>query len=108
MSLNYTYIADLAEQVTIPTNGILSRALHSDERVKAILFAFDTGQELSEHAASMPAILHLLQGEATLTFGTDSMDARAGAWAYMPPQLQHSIRAKTPVVMLLLLIKAAK
>jgi quercetin dioxygenase-like cupin family protein len=107
MKSSYRYIADLAKQVDIPVDGILSRTLHSDEEVKVVLFGFGAGQELSEHTASMPAILHIVQGEARLTLGDDSVEARAGAWVHMPPQLQHSIYAKTPVVMLLLLMKPA-
>ena len=108
MNSKYTYIADLAKQVDIPVDGILSLTLYSDEQVKAVLFGFGAGQELSEHTASMPAILHIVQGEAHLTLGDDTLEARAGAWVHMPPQLQHSIYAKTPVVMLLLLLKSAE
>ena len=102
------YIADLAKQVDIPADGILSRTLYADEQVKVVLFGFDAGQELSEHTASMPAILHIVQGEAHLTLGGDSVEARAGTWVHMPPDLKHSVQAKTPVVMLLLLMKPAE
>jgi len=105
MSSKYTYIADLAKQVDIPVDGILSRTLCDDEQVKVVLFGFGAGQELSEHTASMPAILHIVQGAARLTLGDDSVDAEAGAWVHMPPELRHGVYAKTPVVMLLLLIK---
>ena len=105
MNSRYTYIADLAKQVDIPVDGILSRTLHEDEQVKVVLFGFGVGQELSEHTASMPAILHIVQGEARLTLGDDSVEAEAGAWVHMPPELRHGVYAKTPVVMLLLLIK---
>jgi quercetin dioxygenase-like cupin family protein len=105
MNSRYTYIADLAKQVDIPVDGILSRTLHEDEQVKVVLFGFGAGQELSEHTASMPAILHIVQGEARLTLGDDSLEAEAGAWVHMPPELRHGVYAKTPVVMLLLLIK---
>ena len=108
MKSRYTYIADLAKQVDIPADGILSRTLYTDEQVKVVLFGFGAGQELSEHTASMPAILHIVQGEAHLTLGDDSLEAEAGAWVHMPPQLQHSVFAKTPVVMLLLLLKSAE
>ncbi len=107
MKSDYTYIADLAKQVDIPTDGILSRTLFSDERVKVLAFGFDAGQELSEHTVSTPAILHIIQGEADLTLGDDSMEATAGAWVHLPPQLRHSVHAKTPVVMLLLLMETA-
>jgi quercetin dioxygenase-like cupin family protein len=106
MKPEYTYIDDLAKQVDIPADGILSRTLYADEQVKVVLFGFGAGQELSEHTASTPAILHIVQGEARLTLGDDSMEAQAGAWVHMPPELKHSIYAKTPVVMLLLLMKA--
>lgn len=102
----YTCIADLAREVEIPRNGILTRTLHQDDRLKVVVFGFDAGQELSEHTASTPAVLHFLQGEADLTLGTDSMEARPGTWVHMPAQLPHSVRAQTPVVMLLLLLKS--
>ncbi len=108
MKSDYTYIADLAKQVDIPTDGILSRTLFSDEHVKVLAFGFDAGQELSEHTVSTPAILHIIQGEADLTLGDDSMEARAGAWVRMPSELRHSVHAKTPVVMLLLMMKSAE
>jgi len=108
MNSDYTYIADLANQVEILADGILSRTLYMDDRVKVVIFGFDRGQELSEHTASMPAILHILQGEARLTLGADSMPARPGTWVHMPAQLRHSLYAETPVVMLLLLIKTGK
>lgn len=108
MNTKYTYIADLVKLVDIPVDGILSRTIHNDERVKAVLFGFAAGQELSAHTAPMPAILHIIQGEASLTLDEDVLDAQAGAWVYMPPQLQHGIYAKTPVVMLLLMLKTEK
>jgi len=108
MNSRYTYFADLAKEADIPVDGILSRTLYTDEQVKVVLFGFGAGQELSEHTASMPAILHIVQGEAHLTLGDDSLEARAGAWVRMAPGLQHSVFAKTPVVMLLLLLKSAE
>jgi quercetin dioxygenase-like cupin family protein len=108
MNPNYTHIPDLVKEVTIPTNGILSRTLYNDDQVKVVLFGFDAGQELSEHTAAMPAVLHIIQGEARLRLGEDSIDAGTGAWVHMPPQLAHGIYAKTPLVMLLLLIKSGK
>jgi len=56
----------------------------------------------------MPAVLHLLRGEAKLTLGDDTVQARPGTWVHMPKGLRHSIQAKTPVVMLLPLLKEAR
>lgn len=106
MKSDYTYIADLVKEVDIPADGILSRTLYSDENVKVMVFGFDAGQELSEHTVSKPAILHIIQGEARLTLGDDAVEARAGAWVHMHPQLRHSVHAQTPVVMLLMMESA--
>ena len=104
MEPNYTLVPDLGAQ-DIPANGILSRTLYNDAGVKAVLFAFDAGQELSEHTASMPAVLHIVKGEARLALGNDAIEANAGTWVHMPAQLPHSIQARTPLIMLLLLLK---
>jgi quercetin dioxygenase-like cupin family protein/NAD-dependent dihydropyrimidine dehydrogenase PreA subunit len=101
---DYAYIANLIDALPdIPADTIVSRTLHSGDDVKAVLFGFAIGQELSEHTASMPATLIFLQGEADLQLGEDCMSAQAGTWVHMPPNLPHSIVAKTPVVLLLLL-----
>ena len=102
----YTHVADLTAQ-DIPADGILSRTIYNDDHVKVVLFGFGPGQELSEHTASMPAILQIVKGEAELGLGDDRVEAHAGAWVHMPAQLRHSVRAKTPLVMLLLLLKSA-
>jgi quercetin dioxygenase-like cupin family protein len=102
---DYTLFLDLAKEVQPPDKGILSRTLFSDDRLKAVAFGFAQGEELSEHTASMPAVLHFLQGEAKVTLGDDAFDAKPGTWIHMPAGLRHSIQAKTPVVMLLLLVK---
>lgn len=105
MKTLYTHIGDLAKEAPAPEKGILSRTIYNDDRVKAVVFGFGQGEELSEHTASMPAILHFLQGEAKLTLDADTVEASCGSWVHMPAGLRHSIQAKTPVVMLLLLLK---
>ncbi|NOX63492.1 MAG: cupin domain-containing protein [Chloroflexi bacterium] len=103
--MTYTFLPDLSSQLPdIPEDSIVSRTLFSDETTKVVLFGFAAGQELSEHTASRPAIIHFLEGEAELTLGEDVHQASAGAWAHMPPHLPHSILAKTRVVLLLTLL----
>ena len=105
MATSYTHVSDLAKEAQPPDKGILSRTLFSDDRLKAVAFGFAQGDELSEHTASMPAVLHFLRGEATVTLGDDRHEAKPGTWVHMPAGLRHGIRATTPAVMLLLLLK---
>ncbi|MAT71373.1 MAG: cupin [Planctomycetaceae bacterium] len=106
MSTPYTLVADVASLADVPDDGTLSRTLHNDAHTKVVLFSFSAGQELSEHTASTPAVMHFLSGESEVTLGPDAIVAAAGTWIHMPAELPHSIRTKTPVTMLLTLIKA--
>lgn len=105
MTTPYTIIHEIDEQSSMPPDGTLSRTLHQDQQLKAILFNFSAGQELSEHTASKPAVMHFLRGDAEVTLGDDRVSAKAGTWIHMPAQLRHSIHATAPVTMLLLLLK---
>ena len=105
MTTAYTHVLDLAKETQPPDKGILSRTLFNDDRLKVVIFGFAQGEELSEHTASMPAVLQFLQGEASLTLDDDALEAKPGTWVHMPKGMRHSIQAKTPVVMLLLLMK---
>ncbi len=105
MTTPYTFFPELAETIdTIPTESIVSRTIYRDDQLKAIVFAFAPGQELSEHTASVPAIIQILEGECLLTLGGDSYTVKAGAWARMPAHMPHSIVAKTPLKMLLIML----
>lgn len=103
--LPYTHIPDLLTQLpAIPPDSIVSRTFYHDDRMKAILFGFAPGQELSEHTAARPAIIHILAGKADLTVGGDAFAGEPGTWVHMPPHLPHSIFAQTQVWMLLYLL----
>jgi quercetin dioxygenase-like cupin family protein len=102
---SYLLLENLAGQVETPRDGTLSRTLYNDDRLKAVLFAFSAGQELSEHTSSMPAVLHFLSGEAEVTLGDDRVAAKRDTWIHMPAGLRHAIKTREPTTMLLLLLK---
>jgi len=103
--MDYRYIANIAAEVTVPPDGILSRTLHNDDRLRVVLFAFSKGQQLTEHTASVPAVLHVLEGEAVLKLGPDTVEARPGTWVHMPANLPHGIDARTSLILLLSMLK---
>ena len=47
MTVPYTIVQDLAHQMEPPIDGTLSRTIHQDEHLKAVLFHFSADQELS-------------------------------------------------------------
>jgi quercetin dioxygenase-like cupin family protein len=103
--MSFNHIANLNDPAIIPADGILSRTVHDDDQVRVVLFAFSKSEELSEHTAAMPAIIQILHGEADLTLGAESFQAQPGTWIHMPASLPHSVSARTPLLMLLSLLK---
>jgi quercetin dioxygenase-like cupin family protein len=101
----YTYLKDFADTSVIPKEGILSKTLLDTPAMKLVLFHFAQGEELSEHTASMPAVIQLVHGDMRLTLGDDAHEVEAGAFVYMPAHLKHAVYAKTPLIMLLQLVK---
>jgi quercetin dioxygenase-like cupin family protein len=100
-----TIIANLDALVSeTPQDSIVSRTFYKDGDVRAILFAFAPGEMLSEHTASVPAILHFLSGTAVLTVGDQTTQAGPGTWVHMAANTPHSIAAQDEVKMLLLLL----
>jgi len=107
MDSEFSYFENLAAELPeISPDSIVSRTLYDDNQHKAILFGFAPGQELSEHTASMTALLYFIRGDAKLTLGKVERNAAAGTWVRMEPRLPHSVLAKTEVFMLLLLLKS--
>src|SRR5262245_37743502 len=104
----YTLIPSILEEISVPDKGILSQTVHNDSSVKIILFGFASGQELTAHTAPMPATIQVLKGEANVTLGDDSVVAGEGCVIHMQPNLVHGIVARTPLLMLLTLVKAAR
>lgn len=106
---SYTLISDLEALIPeIPTDSIVSRTVLRVDGGQIVLFGFAPGQELSEHTASKPAILHILRGDAGLTLGDDAMEAGPGTLVHMPAHLPHSVHARGEVIMLLYLLASTE
>ena len=104
---DYTFVLNLVNEFEIPDKGIASRVLHKDERLNITLFGFSAGQELSTHSAPTPALIHVLEGEADIDLGSDTVQVKPGSFIRMAPLLPHAIRARAPFRMLLVQVKEA-
>ena len=104
----YTLYENLAEQVDIPKAGITSCPVYKSERLRGVIFGFAAGEEMSEHTASVPAIAQILEGECTFTLESEAKELGPGAWVHMDPHLPHSITSKTPLKLMLYLLRVPK
>ena len=101
---DHQFVADLVAESPVPARGILSQTLSDEGGVRLVTFAFAAGEELSEHTAARPAIVHILHGEAELVAGGQTYAARAGSWLRMAAGTRHAVRATTDMVMALYLL----
>ena len=82
---DYTMIPDLEGLIdVIQPESIVSRTFYKDDQMKAILFGFDSGQELSEHTSSQTAIIQIVKGEATVTLGDDAHELSGTTTLQLP------------------------
>lgn len=105
MTDHMVQIRQLAEELQPPESGRQSLVLTDDASTKVVLFTFAAGGGLTEHVASLPAIIQIIKGEAALTVGNESVAGKPGTWIQMAPKTSHSIKAESPVIMLLTLLK---
>ncbi len=100
-----TVIDDLVGAADIPPEGTLSRVVASEGPVRAVVFAFDRGQELTEHTASVPVIIQVLTGSLTVTVDGASHSMTPSTWLYLAAGEPHSVAADEPSRMLLTMIR---
>ncbi len=93
----------LAALATPSAAGITSRTLLKPGGGKVVLFAFDAGQELTEHTNPNHALIQVLSGSVQVTLAGNPETLRPGSLLHMPPQLPHALRAEEPAVFLLTL-----
>lgn len=103
-SVAHTLISDPASDVTIQAGAVVSKVLHRGGGLNVTAFAFDAGEQLTEHQAARTAVVQVLSGRLRFTVDAEQLDLGPGSWLHMAPDAPHSLVATEPTVMLLTLI----
>ena len=85
--------------------AVVSREVVSQTTGTVTVFAFDKGEQLSEHTAPFDAMVIDLDGEAEITIGGQVNRVRPGEMVIMPADVPHALKAVTRFKMLLVMIK---
>jgi quercetin dioxygenase-like cupin family protein len=99
-------ILDLAALAEYQTGAVVSRQVIKAAGGNVTLFAFDEGQELSEHTAPFDALVHVLEGEADIRISGQPYELKAGEGIIMPANAPHALFARKNFKMLLTMIHA--
>ncbi len=95
----------LAENIAYADGSVVSKTLIQKEAGTVTLFAFDTGQGLSEHAAPFDAMVYILDGNAEITLGGIPKAVKCGEMLVMPANVPHALHAAERFKMLLIMIR---
>jgi len=86
--------------------SIVSRVILKSEAGNVTMFAFDKGQELSEHSAPYDALVEVLDGEAEIRISGKPFKLKSGEAIIMPANDPHAVMAVKKFKMLLTMLKA--
>ncbi len=100
-------LADLAAALEIPEDGTLSKVLYSDDQIRVVGFAFDEGQELTEHTATVPVIVQVVSGRFAFSATEGEWEIGPASWIHMVADEPHSVRALEPSRLLLTLLRSS-
>lgn len=84
------------DALPISAEATTSRTLVSNDAVRVVAFAMDSGQELTDHSTPHPVVVQVDVGELTFTVGGDVRELTAGDVVYLAPGARHAVVARTP------------
>jgi len=96
----------MADLVEYQDGAVVSREIINKKTGTVTLFAFDSGQGLSEHTAPFDALVYLLDGEAEITISGKANRLKAGEMIIMPASQLHALKALGRFKMTLVMIRS--
>ncbi len=96
----------LSALVEYQDGAVVSRTLLKKEKGSVTLFAFDDGQDLSEHTVPHEALVYVLDGAAEVTIAGMSHQLKTGDTILMPAGQPHRVRAIRRFKMMLTMIRS--
>lgn len=94
------------ELVGYQEGAVVSRTLINQKTGTVTLFAFDAGQELSEHTTPYDALVQVLDGETEIRISGQPYQLKAGDSIIMPANDPHAVKALTKFKMMLTMIRS--
>jgi len=91
--------------VSYQPGSVVSRTIIDKAVGTVTVFAFDSGQGLSEHTAPFDAVVQIIDGVADIIIAGSVHAVREGEMIIMPANKPHSLKANPRFKMLLTMIR---
>ena len=93
------------ETIQYADKAVVSKQILKQQKGNITLFAFDKGQELTEHKTPFDALVNIIDGEANILIDGKSNVIKAGESIIMPANIPHALKATEKFKMVLTMIK---
>jgi quercetin dioxygenase-like cupin family protein len=99
-------INSLVDMVNYQKEAVVSKTVIDKNTGTVTLFAFATGQGLSEHTAPFDALVQVLDGEVEIRISGNPFHLKQGEIIIMPANEPHALKAVNNFKMLLTMIRS--
>jgi quercetin dioxygenase-like cupin family protein len=99
-------VNSLNKLVKYQKDSIVSKVLIKKQTGNVTLFAFEKGQELSEHTAPFDALVHVFEGQVDVILNGKSNITKSREMIIMPANVPHALKAVERFKMMLVMIKS--
>ncbi|MFW6224621.1 MAG: cupin domain-containing protein [Bacteroidota bacterium] len=106
-NFNHSNIYDFKKDISYSENSVVSKRVLEKSTGNISLFAFDKGQQLSEHSAPFDAMVQCVEGKVEITIDKKPYILYEGQTIIMPAGIPHAVVALEPFKMLLTMIKGS-
>lgn len=100
-------ILDIENLIAYQKNAVVSSQVLRTQQGNVTLFAFDEGQELSEHSTPHDALVQILDGKAKVSINKKDFTLKAGQAIILPADQPHALYALASFKMLLTMLREA-
>ncbi|SHI33856.1 Cupin domain-containing protein [Actinomyces denticolens] len=94
----------LNEALPVSEEATTSRVVVNNDVLRTVIFTFDAGQLLTEHASPKAVVVTLLEGEMDFSIGGRTERLAAGDVVYLAPGDRHALTAITACRMQLIMV----
>jgi len=98
----------LQNLVNYQQGSVVSKTVVNKKTGTVTLFAFDEGQELSEHTAPFDALVYIYDGETEISISGVTSRLKKGQVIVLPANEPHSLKAVKSYKMMLVMIKSVE
>lgn len=95
-------VAPLSLDASAVAHGIVSQALLTAPGLRATLFRFAAGQELSEHTSPARVLVQVMAGECEFSVAGEPRLLKPGELLHLPPSAPHAVKAVSDLTLLVL------